>query len=216
MSFHFRIPLAALALMLVAGIGNAQTAPANQTQSSSTKIGIIAIQQAIAATNEGKKDLEALQQRFAPKQAEIKSMSDEVENLKKQLQTQSDKLSDDARATQVRTLDTKQKLLQRTYDDAQGEYQQAQQEIVNRIGTKMVKVLEQYAKKNGYAVILDVSNPQTPVLYASETTNVTKEIVDAYNAQSAPATHAAKPASAPGSAAAAGKTGAASTAAKRP
>lgn len=215
MSFHFRIPSAVLALMLAAGMGNAQTAPASQAQTGPAKIGIIAIQQAIAATNEGKKDLEALQQRFAPKQAEIKSMSDEVENLKKQLQTQGDKLSDDARSAQVRTLDTKQKLLQRTYDDAQGEYQQAQQEIVNRVGTKMVKVLEQYAKKNGYAVILDVSNPQTPVLYASETTNVTKEIVDAYNAQSA-TPHAAKPASAPGAAATAAKTGAASTAAKRP
>ena len=173
----------ALSLALPAA---AQTQPA-QAPAKPTgggKVGIVAIQQAIAATNEGKKDLEALQQRFSPKQAELKGQNDEIENLKKQLQTQGDKLSDEARATQARTIDSKQKTLQRNYDDAQGEFQQAQQEIFNRVGGKMAKVLETYAVKNGYSVILDVSNPQTPVLYASESTNITKEIVDAYNAQS--------------------------------
>jgi outer membrane protein len=67
--------------------------------------------------------------------------------------------------------------------------------LLNRLGGKMQKIMENYAKTNGYAVILDVSNPQTtPVLYAAETTNITKDLIDAYNAQSpvaAPA--AAKP-----------------------
>jgi outer membrane protein len=162
------------------------------------KVGIVAIQQAIANTNEGKKELDALQQRFSPKQAELKNQNDEVEKLKQQLQAQGDKLSEEARAGQLRTIETKQKTLQRNLEDAQTEYQQAEQEIVNRLGTKMLKVLEQYALKNGYAVIMDVSNPQTPVLYAAESTNITKELVDAYNAQSPVAAPAApKPASKP-------------------
>jgi outer membrane protein len=179
----------ALALALPAA---AQTAQAPAKPTGGGKVGIVAIQQAIAATNEGKKDLEGLQQRFSPKQAELKQLNDEIENLKKQLQTQNDKLSEEARATQARTIDSKQKTLQRSYDDAQGEFQQAQQEIFNRVGGKMAKVLETYAVKNGYSVILDVSNPQTPVLYASESTNITKEIVDAYNAQSPVAAPPAK------------------------
>ena len=67
------------------------------------------------------------------------------------------------------------------YDDAQNEFQQAEQDVVNRIGTKMLAVLEKYAKDNGYTVILDVSNPQTPVLWASQGTIITKDLVDAYN-----------------------------------
>jgi outer membrane protein len=62
----------------------------------------------------------------------------------------------------------------------------------------MLNVLEKYAKTNGYAMVLDVSNPQSPVLYASTSTNITKELVDAYNSEfpvAAPATKApAKPA----------------------
>jgi outer membrane protein len=204
-------------LTLVLGVAASATAAPQATSNSANaaapvKVGIVAIQQAIANTNEGKKDLDALQQRFAPKQAELKGLNDEIENLKKQLQTQGEKLSEEARNTQVRTIETKQKALQRNLDDAQAEFQQAQQEIVSRVGSKMAKILENYAVKHGYGVILDVSNPQTPVLYASESANITKEIVDAYNAQSSVAP-AAKPAGAvtrpkpAGSTSAAAKTG---------
>ena len=116
--------------------------------------------------------------------------------MKKQLQAQGDKLSDEERTTRVKTLEVKQKSLQRNYEDAQNEFQQAEQEVVNRIGGKMLTVLEKYAKANGYAVVLDVSNPQTPVLWASQGTNITKELVDAFNAESPVAAPPAKPAAA--------------------
>src|ERR1039457_740190 len=55
------------------------------------KIGTINMQDAIGATNEGQRDLEALSRKLEPKQAELKSMNDELESLKKQLSTQGDK-----------------------------------------------------------------------------------------------------------------------------
>lgn len=175
-----------------AALAQAAAAPANSPSATTpTKIGIVSIQDAILATNEGKKETETLNQRFSPKQAELKTLNDEVENLKKQLQAQGDKLSDEEKNTRVRTLEVKQKNLQRSFEDAQNEYQQASQEMVNRIGSKMLTVLEKYAKANGYSVILDVSNPQTPVLWASQGSNITKELVDAYNAESPVAAPAA-------------------------
>jgi outer membrane protein len=169
------------------------------------KIGVVNIQDAILATEEGKKEFDALQQKFTPKQAELKNLNDEIENLKKQYQAQSDKLSDDERSTRAKTIDTKQKALQRNYEDAQAEFQQAEQDLVNRIGAKMVKTLEKYAQANGYSIVLDVSNPQTsPVLWATQSNVITKELVDAYNAENpvagAPATKpagSAAPASRP-------------------
>ena len=73
------------------------------------KVGIVSIQDAIANTNEGKKELDALQQKFAPRQAALQSQNDEVENLKKQLQAQGDKLSDEERNNRVRSATEKQK-----------------------------------------------------------------------------------------------------------
>lgn len=168
-----------------------------------TKIGVVNIQQAIGECAEGKKEIDALQQKFNPKQAELKNMSDEVESLKKQYQAQADKLSDDEKSSRAKAIDTKQKSLQRNYEDAQAEFQQAEQEVINRIGSKMVTVLEKYANANGYAVVLDVSNPQTsPVLWATQASVITKDLVDAYDKEnpagiSAPAS---KPAGSAGAA----------------
>jgi outer membrane protein len=203
--------LAATPAALAQGTGAAPSTAAP----ASNKVGIVGIQQAIANSNEGKKELDALQQRFAGKQNELKALKDEVDNLQKQLQTQNDKLSEEERNNRVKTLEIKQKTLQRTYEDFQNEVQQAEQEVVNRLGGKMMAVLEKYASANGYGVILDVSNPQTPVLWASQATNITKELIDAYNAQSpaAPAAPAPKPS---GSGAAANKPAGTTAPAKQP
>jgi len=159
-----------------------------------TKIAVVNIQDAILATEEGKKEFDVLQQKFTPKQAELKGLNDEVEKLKKDYQAQGDKLSDDERNTRAKTIDTKQKALQRNYEDAQAEFQQAEQDVVNRIGAKMLKTLEKYAQANSYSIVLDVSNPQTsPVLWATQGNVITKELVDAYNAEN-PVAGAAKPA----------------------
>jgi outer membrane protein len=158
---------------------NAGPAPATVT-----KIGIVHIQDAILATDEGKKEFDVLQQKFSPKQAELKNLNDEVENLRKQYAAQSDKLSDDEKAARARTIDSKQKALQRNYEDAQAEFQQAEQEVLNRLGGKMLKVLEKYAQANGYSIVLDVSNPQnSPVLWATQGNVITKELMEAYNAE---------------------------------
>ena len=163
--------------------GAAAPAPAATASTAvPTKIGVVNIQQAIQECGEGKKEIDGLQTRFAPKQVELKGLNDDVENLKKQLQAQADKLSDEEKGRQAKAIDTKQKALQRNYEDAQAEFQQAEQDVINRIGAKMVGVLEKYANANGFAVVLDVSNPQTsPVLWATQGTVITKELVDAYD-----------------------------------
>jgi outer membrane protein len=183
-----------LTLILVMSISAARAQAPAAGSATGNKVGIVSIQDAIANTNEGKKELDALQQKFAPRQAALQGQNDELENTKKQLQAQGDKLSDEERGNRVRLATEKQKTLQRNAEDFQNEVQTAEQEILNRLGKKMLDVLEKYAKDNGYAVVMDVSNPQTPILYANPGTNITKNLIDAYNAQSPAAASAPKPA----------------------
>ena len=174
----------------------AQAPAAAPTAGAVTKIGIINVQAAIMATNEGQRDFQNLEKKFEPKRGELQNANAEVENLKKQLSTQGDKLNDQARADLLKNIDSKQKLLQRNVEDAQSDWTAQQNDIANRIGGKLLEVLEKYASDNGYAVVLDVSSQQSPVLWASAATNLTKIIVDAYNAQSnvpPPSTSAAAP-----------------------
>jgi outer membrane protein len=189
----FLLPVALFSLSAFAQNGGGAAAPATQT---TTKVGIMSIQDAIVASNEGQRDLTALQNKFAPKQTELNALSKEIETLQAQLRTQGDKMNDDARATLIKNIETKQKNLQRQGEDAQQDYNTQQGEIANRIGGKMMDVIDKYAKQNGYSLIVDVSNPQSPVLWAATNINVTKDIVDAYNTQSGVAAPAA-PAAAP-------------------
>jgi outer membrane protein len=151
-----------------------------------SKIGIINIQGAILASNEGRRDLEALDKKFDPKRTELQGLNKEIEDLKKQLSTQGDKMNDDARATLVRSLEGKQKVLQRDSEDAQNEYQQQQSEIAQRILQKMAPVIDKFAKDNQYSLLIDVSQPwpQGQVLWFGPNADVTKQVVDLYNSQS--------------------------------
>jgi outer membrane protein len=185
----------ALAMSTAAMAQTAPAAPAASTPASAAtasdggsgiKIGIVDVQQAIINTNEGARDFEALQKKFEPKKNELTGLNTEVENLKKQLNTQGDKMNEDARANLVKSIETKQKSLQRSAEDAQNEFQQQQNEVAQRILQKMAPVIDKYAKENGFTLLLDSSNPwpQGPLLWATQGVDVTKPVVDAYNAQS--------------------------------
>ncbi|OFW20692.1 MAG: hypothetical protein A3H27_16860 [Acidobacteria bacterium RIFCSPLOWO2_02_FULL_59_13] len=152
-------------------------------QDKTPKMAIMNIQAAIAQSNEGQQAAKELQNRFAPKRADLEKQQKEIMDLQNQLRSQERVLSEDARTKLLRTIDDKTKAFNRSNEDATTEFQQAEQDAVNVIGQKMVGVISEYAKKNGYALILDVS--QTPVLYADDALNVTGDIVGLYNQSSA-------------------------------
>ena len=192
------LTISALAQTGPATPGNAATPPAATTaattaNSGGVRVGIIDIQQAIVATNEGARDFEALQKKFEPRRTELQNLNTEVESLKN---TQGDKMNEETRASLVKSIETKQKSLQRSAEDAQNEFQAQQNEIAQRILQKMAPVIDKYAKSSGYSLLLDSSNPwpQGPLLWATASVDLTKTIVDAYNAQSGVAAPAAKPA----------------------
>jgi len=201
LAMAFVISVAALAQTGSAAAAPAGAAPA--VTSTGTKVGTISMEQAIFATNEGRRDFEALSKKLEPKQNELKGQNDEIDALKKQLTAQEGKLNDDARANLVKQIETKQKSLDRQLQDAREDAQNQQNEIAQRILQKLGPVLIKYASDNGFGVIIDTSQPwpQSPVVWWGEAVDVTKPVVDVYNAQSgvappppAPAGTAAKPA----------------------
>ncbi len=151
-----------------------------------TRMGTINVEQAIFATNEGQRDFDALSKKLEPKQNELKGLNDEVEALKKQLNTQGEKLNDDSRGTLVKQIEQKQKSLERQVQDARDDAQNQQNEIAQRILQKMGPMLVKYAADQGFGLIIDTSNPwpNGPVLWAGPAVDITKSVVDLYNAQS--------------------------------
>jgi outer membrane protein len=148
------------------------------------KIAIIQFQQAVGATNEGQRDFAELRKKFEPKQTQLKTQSDEIDSLKKQLQTQSATLSDSARASLTKQIDDKTKSLQRTAEDAQNDFQTEMGETYQKLAEKVYQVVQTYASSAGYTLVLDASAQQSPVLWANQGTDISQQVVDAYNQKS--------------------------------
>jgi outer membrane protein len=187
----------------LAGLAAAQTpAPAAKPAGPApTKIAVINIQQAIANTKDGKKASADLQTKFGPRRSTLEKRQTDLQAMGEQLRRGSATMSEDAKAKMQRDIDANTKSLQRDAQDLNDDADQDQSKILNEIGGKMMQVIDQYATQNGYAVVLDVSNQQTPVIWASAATEITAEIVQLYD-QAHPGGTSAAPAARPPAAAA--------------
>ena len=145
------------------------------------KIAAINVEAAIFATTEGQRDIEALQKKFEPKRAELNNQKGAIDALKKQ-QTVAG-VTDEKKGELQREIDQKQKALERDAQDAQEDFNSQQQEIGQRIFQKMQPVLVKYIQENNLGMVVDTSTPwpNGPVLYSAPL-DITKAIVDAYNA----------------------------------
>jgi outer membrane protein len=149
-----------------------------------SKIAVIAFQVAVAQTNEGQRDFADLEKKYEPKRQQLKTLSDEIDTLTKQLQAQGATMSDADRNTKATAIDTKKKQLDRDAEDAQNDFQQAMQDMYNGLASKVYDVMQAYAEKEGFTLVLDVSQQQSPVLFATNSTNITKPVIDLYNEKS--------------------------------
>jgi len=152
-----------------------------------TKVGIIHIQNALLSTQDGQKAVKALQAKFEPTSKRLESMRDEINTLQAELSKGSNTMGEERRRELARQIDQKTRTLNRATEDAQADFQEAQQKILQSLGQKMMAVIGKYSRDHGYAVILDVSSPQTPVLYAANGIDITQDIIKMYDEEAAKA-----------------------------
>ena len=164
-----------------------------QAQSQPGKIAVIYLQGAIGNTKDGQKAVAELEAKTAPKKKEIDQKQSTIASLQDQLNKGANTMSDTAKNELYKNIENKKKSLQRDIEDAQAELDQDQQKILQQIGAKMQAVIERYAHDHGYVLVVDVSNPQSPVFYASPSIDITKEIIELYD-QSAAAMSGSAPA----------------------
>jgi outer membrane protein len=197
-----------LGVSALAQAGAATTDPAPAAPSAAaavaptggSKIAVIMFQPAVMQTNEGKRNFADLQKKYDPKRTQLKAASDEIDSLKKSLQTAGANLSDTERQNRLRTIDEKEKAFQRLQEDTQNDFQQDLQQTYTQLAEKVFAVLQSYAQQNGYSLVIDGSTQQSPVLWANQGTDISEAVIQAYNQKSgvpAPPTPAAGTPSAP-------------------
>ncbi|MBI4164609.1 MAG: OmpH family outer membrane protein [Acidobacteria bacterium] len=166
------------------------------------KVGVINLQEAIALTGEGKKAFSDLQKKFQPRQQDLQRQQQEIQALQDQIQKQQATLSDEERFRLSRELEDKSKLFKRANEDATADFNAESQDTLRRLGSKMVKLLADYAQQNGFTIIFEEQQLQP---YFSSPDSVLTEVISkrydaayplegAAAAPAAPAPPAPKPA----------------------
>ena len=191
--------MAALAVLLIVPAAWAQAEP-SAPGAASEKIAVISLQTAIVGTQEGKQASKELQAQFASRQAELENLRKQIADLQQRLQAGQTTLSDEEKARLASQGNILTRKFQREQQDLQDDGNDAQQLAINRIGQKMMTVLDKFAKQNGYGLILDngTSAQSAPVvLYSANQVDVTQQIIKLYDA-AYPVKSAAPAASRPG------------------
>jgi outer membrane protein len=90
-------------------------------------------------------------------------------------------LSDDEK---VRLTQQGQRLTQqldRKNNELQEDVNAAQGEVIDRIGRKMMDVLDRYARENAIVAVFDSSAQNSPILFASTNIDITQDIIKLYD-----------------------------------
>ena len=160
------------------------------------KIAVINVRQAIVTTAEGKQASAELQSQFAARQNELESMNKQITDLRNRLSAGANTLSDEEK---VRLTQQGQRLTQqldRKNNELNEDVQAAQADVVDRIGRKMMDVLDRYSRENGFVAVFDSSAQNSPILFASTNIDLTQEIIKLYD-QAYPIKSGAAPAAKP-------------------
>jgi outer membrane protein len=162
-------------------------------QAQQGKFAVINIQGAIISTKDGQKAAAELNAKTAPKKKELEQKQNDINALQDQLNKGSNTLSETAKNDLYKSIEAKKKNLQREVEDAQADLEADQQKLLQQLGQKILAVIEKYSRDNGITMVVDVSSPQTPILYASPSVDITKEIIELYDKSVAGASGASAP-----------------------
>ena len=172
-------------------------APAPAAAAVPTKICVINLQSAMLNTKEGQAAAESFRTKFAePKEKELQAKQAEITELNDKLQRGANTMSQTAQDDMKRTIDRKSTDYKRAVEDYQFDRDEEQRKLLDDLSSKMQSVIARFAQENACAVFLDVTNPNSGIMWVSDTADVTRQIVDAYDKaqpSAGPSTSGAKP-----------------------
>ena len=177
-----RVAAAATLCLLGTATLHAQSAAAPGSASAG-KIAVLNVRQAIVTTAEGKQASAELQSQFAPRQNEMETLNKQINDIRQQLAANQTTWSDEQKTKAQAQGQRLAAQLDRKNNELQEDVNAAQGDVVDRIGRKMMEVLDRYARENGFVAVFDSSAQNSPIIYASNNVDITQDIIRLYDQQ---------------------------------
>lgn len=176
MKLNRTIPAIAAAVLILTVSGFAQQA---------LKVAVVNSQLAFSNSLEGKKAGVQFQERDQRVKADLQRMDDAIRTLETKLNTQRLTLTQEALIQLQSDIERKTTERKRSEEDATRDLQQLQFNLVQKIRTEMISIIEALAKERGYDLVLDLGTSGT--VYFNPTIDITDEVIKRYDAAKATA-----------------------------
>jgi outer membrane protein len=138
---------------------------------------VVDFERAVVESAEGKKAQDKFNGSLQAKQNEIEKKQKDIEEQQKKLQNGARTLSDVAKADLQKDIDRRTTELQRASEDAQKEMQALRDELLKPIADRATAILNAMASEQGYTLVIDLSNPDSNIVWFNEKNNITAELV---------------------------------------
>ena len=170
----------------------AQTKPA----AAPGRVAIIQFQAAVLGTQEGQQAMAAMKSKFDPRKNQLEKRQADLQAIDEKLKKGGATLTADVRGKLEKDLAAGTRSLNNDAEDLNSDVQEEQNKVMQSMASRMGDLIKDYAAKNGFGVVIDVSSQQSSVLWASPSVNITEPIVKLYD-QANPVKAGAPPAAPP-------------------
>ena len=144
------------------------------TASAETKIGFVDMKGVIAKSEPGSKAMEQLKTQFKDMKDNLDAQKKSLDALKDELQKQSMMLSQEAKLDKEAQYKRKVRDFQDMGQNYQRKLQQAEQNLSKPIIDKLLQVIQDYGKKNGFTAIFD--KQASGLIFSQESVDLTGAI----------------------------------------
>lgn len=149
------------------------------TASAEMKIGFIDMKAVIAKSEAGSKAMEKLKVEFKDMKENLDAQKKSLDALKDELQKQSMMLSQEAKQDKEAQYKRKVRDFQDMGQNYQRKLQQEEQTLSKPIIEKLLEIIKDYGKKNGFTAIFD--KQASGLLFHQESVDVTDPIISELN-----------------------------------
>jgi outer membrane protein len=179
-----------LLLILTGLAAQAQTAPAappaavppvpQAPPNPGTKVGAIDFRQALTESDAGKAAVAEYNKEMAPLTTKLEGLQKTLTELQTKLQSAQ---TDAERSSIGREIDAKKIEFDRANQDAQRSSDDLQQRLLPPIANLVRRMVEEYAKENNLAIVLDPTTEPSNIIYRNPASDITAEIMRRMNAE---------------------------------
>ncbi len=144
-----------------------------------TKIAVIDVERVVRDSDPGKGSLQKLKELQDAKVEEGRALQASLDELKDRFNKQRFTLTDDKLEELSKEIEDKNIALKRYQDDAQRALDEARRKALDGLEAKIMPIITQLGTEQGYTLIFNKF--QSGLVYASETVDITDEVIRRFN-----------------------------------